>query len=181
MPITSLQISSGTFENSNKDAGPQNMVIQFYGQINNQQAPEYIKEYDKRVLQLSNKGSEQAVELINKFNKDLDVDSFVKEYMENKLDLFDLPLDFADQYLTKTPAEPVSIFLMDRLMKAENRGELDEDISYSYQLEGHLVLLKTIIIMHCVNILLNVLPILSILILVKAGWNHMKQQKLFSL
>jgi len=136
LPITSLQISSGTFENSNKDAGPQNMVIQFYGQINNQQAPEYIKEYDSKILTPSLRGSDKAVELVNKFSKDLDIDSFAKEYMENKLTLDDLPIEFAVQYLSKTPGEPASIFLMDRIMKAENRGELDEDISDFYQLDN---------------------------------------------
>ncbi len=138
IPITSLQISSGTYENTNKDTKKgQDLPIQFYGQINNTQAPGFRDIFFEKVLNPSFRGTEESIELINKFkNKELDVEGFAKEFVENKIDLSELPLEFAKDKLINNPSNPESIFLSDRLMKAESNFELDEDINETFDLDN---------------------------------------------
>ena len=82
IPITSLQINSGTYENVKKDTeSGQSIPLQFYGQTNSTQAPEFLKPFIEKVLIPSNKGSDVAVDIVNRFNNnEIDIDlNFFRE------------------------------------------------------------------------------------------------------
>ena len=138
IPITSLQINSGTYENVKKDTeSGQSIPLQFYGQTNSTQAPEFLKPFIEKILIPSNKGSDVAVDIVNRFNNnEIDIETFAKEYNDNNLDLFDLPLDFARNKLMVDQSEPISIFLMDKLMKSDSKFFLDEPINENIELDN---------------------------------------------
>ena len=73
---------------------------------------------------------------ININNNEIDIETFAKEYNDNNLDLFDLPLDFARNKLMVDQSEPISIFLMDKLMKSDSKFFLDEPINENIELDN---------------------------------------------
>ena len=126
LPIQSIQVSTGTKEVLPKDMKGTNLALQFYGQVNNTQASGYKDVFFNRVTNNSNAGTPKAREIVESFQKTEDLDAFIKSFQENKLNIDQLPIDFARSQLFDKASEPVSLFLSDRLMKAENSFQLDE-------------------------------------------------------
>ena len=136
LPTNALQISTGTRENNPKDISGTDIVLQFYNQINNTQGTGFAKVYFENVLRPSLQGTKEAQELVETFNKNEDVDAFVKEFNEKKLTIHKMPMNFMIDKLQRNPNEPVSIFLSDKLMNAETKFENDEPMNEDIEFDS---------------------------------------------
>ena len=131
-----MQISTGTRENNPKDTSDPDIVLQFYNQMNTTQGTGFAKVYFENVLRPSLQGTKEAQELVKSFNKNEDVDAFVKEFNEKKLTIHKIPMNFMIDKLQRNPNEPVSIFLSDKLMNAETKFENDEPMNEDIEFDS---------------------------------------------
>jgi len=133
IPIEKLQISSGTYENTGKDTKGTSLPLQFYGQSNEVQAEGYADVYIRDILEPSLKGSKRAVELVNEFRNTDDVEAFRKKFVDEKMDLDEMPYDFMSEILINRPDSEMGKFISDRIMKLDLAGELDQPSHESFE------------------------------------------------
>ena len=125
IPIEKLQVSSGTYENTRKDAKGASLPLQFYGQSNEQQAKGYADLYIDTVLKPSLQGSERAVTAIKNYNKSKDIEAFRKEFVEKDMTLDEMPIEFMREVLLNRADSPMGKLISDKIMKLDISGELD--------------------------------------------------------
>ena len=135
-PIENLQLSTGTFENVVKAIKGEEIPIQFYGQSNKIQAPEFAEAYFKEVIEPSLAGSVRGRELVRAFEEKLakeeisDTDGFIKMMNEHDLGVMEIPFDFVrDKILTNTEPKLTRMF-MDKLNKLDKEGFFDTDFEF---------------------------------------------------
>ena len=135
-PIENLQLSTGTFENVVKAIKGEEIPIQFYGQSNKIQAPEFAEAYFKEVIEPSLAGSVRGRELVRAFKEKLakeeisDTDGFIKMMNEHDLGVMEIPFDFVrDKILTNTEPKLTRMF-MDKLNKLDKEGFFDTDFEF---------------------------------------------------
>jgi len=133
IPIEKLQISSGTYENTGKDVYGTSMPIQLYGQSNEVQAEGYADVYIRDILEPSLKGSKRAVELVNEFRNTDDVEAFRKKFVDEKMDLDEMPYEFMSEILINRPDSEMGKLISDRIMKLDLAGELDQPSHESFE------------------------------------------------
>ena len=137
VPIDTLQISSGTYENTYKDTRKgTGLPMQFWSQANEQQAKGFSDVYIKNVLMPSINGTERSVKIVNNFKTNKDIKEFSKEYEKAELRLEELPLDFVLEKLTVEPDTPIGKFLSDRLMKLDLKGEFEKTANESFEFDS---------------------------------------------
>ena len=136
LPIETLQISSGTYENTAKDTKGTSLPMQFYGQSNEVQAKGYSDVYIDKLLRPSLKGSINAQEIVAEFKKNDDIKAFAEAYKDKKLKLEELPFDFITDVLLNKPDSEIGKLLSDRLMKLEIDGELDTPVYESFEFDS---------------------------------------------
>jgi len=137
IPIDTLQVSSGTYENTYKDTRKgTGLPMQFWSQANEQQAKGFSDVYIKNVLMPSINGTEKSVKIVNNFKTNKDIKEFSKEYEKAELRLEELPLDFVLEKLTVEPDTPIGKFLSDRLMKLDLKGEFEKTANESFEFDS---------------------------------------------
>ena len=137
IPIDTLQVSSGTYENTYKDTRKgTGLPMQFWSQANEQQAKGFSDSYIKNVLMPSINGTEKSVKIVDNFKTSKDIKEFSKEYEKAELKLEELPLDFVLEKLTVEPDTPIGKFLSDRLMKLDLKGELEKTANESFEFDS---------------------------------------------
>tara|TARA_R110001583_G_scaffold562_2_gene5083 strand:+ start:5166 stop:13220 length:8055 start_codon:yes stop_codon:yes gene_type:complete len=137
VPIDTLQISSGTYENTYKDTRKgTGLPMQFWSQANEQQAKGFSDAYIKNVLMPSINGTEKSIKIVDNFKTSKDIKEFSKEYEKAELRLEELPLDFVLEKLTVEPDTPIGKFLSDRLMKLDLKGELEKTANESFEYDS---------------------------------------------
>ena len=137
VPIDTLQISSGTYENTYKDTRKgTGLPMQFWSQANEQQAKGFSDAYIKNVLMPSINGTEKSIKIVDNFKTSKDIKEFSKEYEKAELRLEELPLDFVLEKLTVEPDTPIGKFLSDRLMKLDLKGEFEKTANESFEFDS---------------------------------------------
>ena len=131
-PIENLQLSTGTFENISKSIKGEEIPIQFYGQSNEIQSPEFFKEYYKEVIEPSLAGTARGRELVRAFRKsgEKDIEGFLKIMNESDLGVMEIPFEFVSDYLIKNPETKVASMFMDKLNKLDKEGFFDKDFEF---------------------------------------------------
>ena len=136
IPINTLQVSSGTYENTFKDTKGVSLPIQFWGQANNQQAQGYSKEYIETVLKPSLEGTKVGRETVKEFQKTNDIDAFAAKYKDKNLRLEELPFEFVIDTLLNKADTPMGKLISDRLMRLEMEGKLDKAMHESFEFDS---------------------------------------------
>ena len=132
-PIENLQLSTGTFENVVKAIKGEEIPIQFYGQSNKIQAPEFAEAYFKEVIEPSLAGSVRGRELVRAFEEKLakeeisDTDGFIKMMNEHDLGVMEIPFDFVRDKILKNTEPKLTRMFMDKLNK------LYEELEWSHR------------------------------------------------
>lgn len=136
VPIDTLQISSGTYENTFKDVKGTSLPMQFWSQANEMQAKGFSDSYIKNVLMPSLNGTNKSIELINNYNKSKDLKQFVKDYSEQNIKIEELPFDFVTNHLSTKADSSMGKFISDRLMKLDLKGEFDKTQVESFEFDS---------------------------------------------
>tara|TARA_Y100001963_G_scaffold77391_1_gene107245 strand:- start:20863 stop:29097 length:8235 start_codon:yes stop_codon:yes gene_type:complete len=136
IPIETLQISSGTYENTFKDTKGASLPIQYWGQANNQQAKGYSKEYIENVVKPSLEGTQKGRDLVKDFQKNNDIDAFAQKYKNENIRLEELPFEFVIDTLLNKADTPMGKLISDRLMKLELDGELNKAMHESFEFDS---------------------------------------------
>ena len=136
IPIDTLQVSSGTYENTFKDTKGASLPIQFWGQANNEQAQGYSKEYIESVVKPSLEGTQGGKNLVKEFQKTNDVDAFAQKYKNENIRLEELPFDFVIDTLLNKADTPMGKLISDRLMKLDMEGKLDKAMHESFEFDS---------------------------------------------
>ena len=136
LPIDTLQVSSGTYENTRKDTKGASVPMQLSGQSNEQQAFGFADVYIDKLLKPSLKGSKGGQMAVENFKKSEDVEAFANEYNKEKLKLEELPFDFVMDILLNKPDSKMGKLLSDRLMRLEMEGVLDSTASESFEYDS---------------------------------------------
>ena len=135
-PIENLQLSTGTFENVVKAIKGEEIPIQFYGQSNKIQAPEFAEAYFKEVIEPSLAGSVRGRELVRAFKEKLakeeisDTDGFIKMMNEHDLGVMEIPFDFVRDKILKNTEPKLTRMFMDKLNKLDKEGFFDTDFEF---------------------------------------------------
>ena len=135
-PIENLQLSTGTFENVVKAIKGEEIPIQFYGQSNKIQAPEFAEAYFKEVIEPSLAGSVRGRELVRAFEEKLakeeisDTDGFIKMMNEHDLGVMEIPFDFVRDKILKNTEPKLTRMFMDKLNKLDKEGFFDTDFEF---------------------------------------------------
>jgi len=133
VPIEKFQISSGTYENTRKDAKGASLPLQFYGQANEQQAKGFADLYIDKVLKPSLEGSQRAKDAIQSYNKSKDIEAFRKTFVEKDMSLDEMPIEFMREVLLNRADSPMGKLISDRIMKLDIAGELDQSKYESFE------------------------------------------------
>ena len=136
VPIDKLQVSSGTYENTAKDVMGALIPMQFAGQINNVQAPEYTQKYVETIIKPSLLGSKRSQDMIAEFNKTQDVKAFAEAYSKQKMRLEELPFDFVMEKLLKEPDSKIGRLLSDSLLRLDLEGNLNKTAIESFEFDS---------------------------------------------
>ena len=136
LPIDTLQVSSGTYENTRKDTKGASVPMQLSGQSNEQQAFGFADVYIDKLLKPSLEGSRGGRTAVENFKKSEDVEAFANEYNKEKLKLEELPFDFVMDILLNKPDSKMGKLLSDRLMRLEMEGVLDTTASESFEFDS---------------------------------------------
>ena len=136
IPIETLQISSGTYENTFKDTKGASLPIQYWGQANNQQAKGYSQEYIENVVKPSLEGTQKGRNLAKEFQKNNDIDAFAQKYKDENIRLEELPFEFVIDTLLNKADTPMGKLISDRLMKLELDGELNKAMHESFEFDS---------------------------------------------
>ena len=136
IPIETLQISSGTYENTFKDIKGASLPIQYWGQANKQQAKGYSKEYIENVVKPSLEGTQKGRELAKEFQKNNDIDAFAQKYKDENIRLEELPFEFVIDTLLNKADTPMGKLISDRLMRLDMEGKLDKAMHESFEFDS---------------------------------------------
>ena len=135
IPIDTLQVSSGTYENTFKDTKGALLPIQFSGQANNVQAEGYSKEYIENIVKPSLEGTQVGRELVKEFQKTNNIEAFNESYLKKNIKLEELPFDFVIDTLLNKADTPMGKIISDRLMRLQIKGELDKTMLESFEFD----------------------------------------------
>ena len=136
VPIDSLQISSGTYENTFKDVKGTSLPMQFWSQANEMQASGFSKEYISNVLMPSLNGTKRSIELINNYKKSKDLKQFIENYAKENIKIEELPFEFVSEHLSTNADTPMGKFISDRLMKLDLKGEFEKTQAESFEYDS---------------------------------------------
>ena len=136
LPIETLQISSGTYENTRKDTKGASVPMQLSGQSNEQQAFGFADIYIDKLLRPSLQGSRDGRKIVENFKKNEDVDAFAEQYNKNNIRMEELPFDFVMDILLNKPDSKIGKLLSDRLMRLEVEGALDTTSAETFEFDS---------------------------------------------
>lgn len=136
VPIDSLQISSGTYENTFKDVRGTSLPMQFWSQANEVQASGFSKEYINNLLMPSLNGTKRSIELIDNYKKSKDLKEFIENYAKKNIKIEELPFEFVSEHLSTNADTPMGKFISDRLMKLDLKGEFEKTQAESFEYDS---------------------------------------------
>lgn len=136
LPIETLQISSGTYENTRKDTKGASVPMQLSGQSNEQQAFGFADIYIDKLLRPSLQGSRDGRKIVENFKKNEDVDAFAEQYNKDNIKMEELPFDFVMDILLNKPDSKIGKLLSDRLMRLEVEGALDTTSAETFEFDS---------------------------------------------
>ena len=126
VPTEAVQISRSTYENLPKDVNGTTIALQAYNNMNLVQGDRtFSKLWFEQVIEPSLKGTTGA----NELTSIKDSKEFIKKYDELNMNIEHMPYEFMKQKLLKQRPDDISIFLADRIMKAEREGQLNDPMS----------------------------------------------------
>tara|TARA_Y100000592_G_scaffold77105_1_gene120830 strand:+ start:948 stop:9452 length:8505 start_codon:yes stop_codon:yes gene_type:complete len=133
LPMNAMRINTGTYEDPVKAVSGATAPLQNFNTSSDYNFLNFADLYYNSFIEPSLKGSQTAIEAIEKYRVDNDIKSLSNIILSNDVGIFELPIDFVKEFVLQEPTaetRDLAYLFLDKLHKLDREGALEEEFEF---------------------------------------------------
>jgi len=133
LPLNAMRINTGTYEDPVKAVSGATAPLQNFNTSSDYNFLNFADLYYDSFIEPSLKGSETAIEAVEKYKIDGDIKDLSNIILSKDVGIFELPMDFVKEFVLQEPTaetRELSYLFLDKLNKLDREGSLEEEFEF---------------------------------------------------